>query len=156
MTHATLPPILAAKVRESDCLLWIGSTNNRGYGLVQVDGKLELAHRVSYEAAYGPIPDGLPLDHLCRTRNCVKPEHLEPVTHAENQRRGRLAAAIQVGDTCINGHEITDDAQLYVRPSGKVECRRCRQSESHRTGRRRPTVRRSADVVRRALDEAAS
>lgn len=152
----SLPAFMAAKVRESDCLLWIGSTNNRGYGLVQIDGKLELAHRVSYAAANGPIPDGLVIDHRCRTRNCVRPEHLEAVTQRENQRRGRLAAALQVGDTCINGHEITAAAQLYVRPSGKVECRRCRQSESHRTGRRRPTVRRSADVVRRALDEAAS
>lgn len=152
----TIPAVLADKTRPSDCLLWVGSTNNRGYGLVQVNGRLELAHRVAYAAEYGPIPDSLVIDHLCRARNCVKPEHLEAVTQRENQRRGRLAAALKVGDTCINGHEITDEAQLYVRPSGKVECRRCRSAESHRDGRHRPTVRKSAASVRRTLDEKAS
>lgn len=152
----SLPAILASKVRRSDCLLWIGATNNKGYGLVQIDGKLELAHRVSYVAEYGPIPDDLPLDHLCRTHNCVRPDHLEPVTHGENQRRGRLSAALSVGETCINGHQITDEAQLYTRPSGLVECRYCRQAVTHRGSRRRPTVRKSAESVRRALDEAAT
>lgn len=47
------------------------------------------AHRVVYESLVGPIPAGLELDHTCRVRRCVNPDHLEPVTHAENQRRSR-------------------------------------------------------------------
>ena len=50
-----------------------------------------LAHRVYYERHVGPVPEGLELDHLCRNPGCVNPEHLEPVTHAENIRRGYQA-----------------------------------------------------------------
>jgi hypothetical protein len=46
------------------------------------------AHRYFYEQAYGPVPDGLVLDHLCRVRNCVRPDHMEAVSSTENRRRG--------------------------------------------------------------------
>ena len=122
-----------------------------------VQGKKELAHRIAYEAANGPIPEGMVLDHLCRSRNCVNPDHLEVVTHAENQRRGRRASGLQVGDTCLNGHLI-NEGDLYVRPSGVTECHHCRQSGAHRkvgTGHRtRPSVRRSVRKVQAALADA--
>jgi hypothetical protein len=51
------------------------------------------AHRFAYLEFVGPIPDGLVLDHLCRNKKCVNPDHLEPVTNAENLRRGRVARA---------------------------------------------------------------
>lgn len=66
------------------CWLWTGSLNSDGYG--RFNGKL--AHRRTYLEVVGPIPDGLVLDHLCRVRNCVNPDHLEPVTQRENMRRG--------------------------------------------------------------------
>ena len=71
-----------------------------------VAGEKRLAHRVAYEAEHGPIPDDLVLDHLCRVRNCVRVDHLEPVTQAENNRRGRSASALDIGDECQNGHLI--------------------------------------------------
>lgn len=70
----------------SGCWLWTGSTAN-GYGQARVGGKTVRAHRASYELLVGPIPEGLTLDHLCHVKNCVRPEHLEPVTAAENTRR---------------------------------------------------------------------
>lgn len=69
------------------CWVWQGSVNNRGYGRVGKD----LAHRRFYTKKHGEIADGMVVDHLCRTRRCVNPDHMEIVTVAENNRRGNLA-----------------------------------------------------------------
>lgn len=149
-----LTPAFIAKTRETNCTVWIGSTNNKGYGLISVNGKAELAHRIAYEAEYGPIPEGMVIDHLCRVRNCVNPMHLEAVTSAENGRRGRAARTLQVGDTCINGHLLADQAAIYTKPSnGTTECRECRGAGAHRPGRSRPTVRRQAPRVAADLEQ---
>lgn len=71
-----------------NCWLWLGSINPKtGYGKKQLDGKSVLAHRWVYEMLLGPIPDGLVIDHKCKTRHCVNPHHLEVVDQAENCRR---------------------------------------------------------------------
>jgi hypothetical protein len=72
---------------ESGCWLWQRGIHHSGYAFVA----RQLAHRYVYELHRGPIPEGLTLDHLCRVRHCVNPEHLEPVTMTENLRRGRVA-----------------------------------------------------------------
>jgi hypothetical protein len=72
-----------------ECWIWTGTTDRHGYGRVRPDGRSTGAHRWSYEATVGPIPEGLELDHLCNNPPCVNPAHLEPVTHAENMRRMR-------------------------------------------------------------------
>lgn len=70
------------------CWLWTGMTNDKGYGKFRYAPKrLRPAHVVAYELIIGPVPAGLELDHTCRVRACVRPDHLEPVTHAENIRR---------------------------------------------------------------------
>lgn len=71
----------------SGCWLWTKATNHGGYGVTWDGKRTVVAHRFSYEAFVGPIPDGLHLDHLCVTPACVNPAHLEPVTQAENNRR---------------------------------------------------------------------
>lgn len=72
------------------CWIWTGKLHDgdRGYAKVRVAGQLRKAHRVAYELLVGPVPDGLVIDHLCRVRHCINPEHMEPVTNAENVRRG--------------------------------------------------------------------
>lgn len=71
------------------CWLWTGTLSMKGYGRFNVtDRNNAAAHRFAYESFVGPIPDGLEIDHLCSVRRCVNPAHLEPVTHAENLRRG--------------------------------------------------------------------
>lgn len=76
----------------SGCWIWTGSLDNHGYGRLALGLKSEgqrpvAAHRLAHEWWVAPIPDGYEVDHLCRVRHCVNPEHLEAVTHAENVRR---------------------------------------------------------------------
>jgi hypothetical protein len=73
------------------CWLWLGARSRAGYGCVRCGRVIRGAHRVVFEMFRGPIPEALPLDHLCRVRNCVCPQHLEVVTQAENNiRAGRI------------------------------------------------------------------
>ena len=69
------------------CLIWTGDTSN-GYGKFSVEDRTCRAHRWLYEQLMGALPADITLDHLCRQRACVRLSHLEPVTHAENCRRG--------------------------------------------------------------------
>lgn len=83
-----------AKVDRGDgCWLWLACRQRDGYGSFRAGDSSALAHVFSWELLNGPVPQGLELDHLCRNRRCVRPDHLEPVTHAENVRRGELASA---------------------------------------------------------------
>lgn len=82
---------------QTPCWIWMRSIDVKGYGIVPVAGRHRKAHVLVYERQVGRIPDGLQLDHLCRVRNCVNPEHLEPVTNAENARRGANAKLTREG-----------------------------------------------------------
>lgn len=87
--------VIAARTRITDagCWEWQATRGPKGYGQVQYDSVLYLAHRFSYEAHRGGIDPDLTLDHLCRNTCCVNPDHLEPVTRSENSRRKWWPAA---------------------------------------------------------------
>lgn len=89
------------------------------------------AHRVYYEARFGPIPAGLQLDHLCRNRGCVNPDHLEPVTCRENLMRGHTVAAANAKKThCNAGHALAgDNLRVWKGKRYCIVCQRERQKE---------------------------
>ena len=97
--------------RDGDCIIWIAGRNHAGYGNIRIQGRMARAHRVAWVAANGiDIPAGLTIDHLCRNRACVNPDHLEPIGIRENTLRGNTLPAIQAAKThCLNGHELTPD-----------------------------------------------
>ena len=89
------------------CWLWAGAINNTGYGVFRAEGRAIAAHRWAYETVVEPT--ALDLDHLCRVRNCVNPDHLEPVTRRENLLRGETLTARNAAKThCPKDHPLTE------------------------------------------------
>lgn len=108
---------------------WLGTPANQGYVRTRAGanpGGRAMAHRIAYEVFYGPIPEGMVLDHLCRRQNCYNPAHVEPVSTGENKRRGALS------DTCHRGHPWTDESTYNAR--GWRVCRIC-QNDNRRNKR---------------------
>lgn len=125
----------------SGCWNYTGPTNaggySEGYGMVSIRGRSYYTHRLSYMLEFGPIPDGLVIDHLCRNTLCCNPFHLEPVTHRENMLRGKKAKQTH----CIHGHPF-DAANTWINSYGHRACKACRASrERARRAQRRENAR---------------
>ncbi len=119
------------------CWTWLAGKNAKGYGYISVDGKNQLAHRVSYTLENGPIPSSYELDHLCRQPDCVRASHLEPVTHLENVRRGQAGKINNHSSRkthCPKGHPY-DDANIYVFRRHRA-CRTCHRHQVKESLRR--------------------
>lgn len=119
-----LPERLSSKIATdpSGCWRWTASLRD-GYGQVRVGSRVRGAHVVVYELLVGSVPDGMELDHACRNRWCVNPEHLSPMTHRENVLRGEAPSAVNARKThCPRGHQLGGD---NGRPSAPRVCRIC-------------------------------
>lgn len=102
--------------KTDSCWLWVGYIDRYGYGTRYFEGRTQGVHRIAYQLLIGPVPAGLQLDHLCRVKNCVNVEHLEPVTGAVNTRRARL-----IKTRCPAGHAY----DYVVSTTGERRCRAC-------------------------------
>jgi hypothetical protein len=113
-------------VTESGCWIWDKALADHGYGPFYFNNAHHYAHRIAYELYKGEIPKGMTIDHLCRVRCCVNPDHLEAVTHHENNMRGISTASRHAKQThCIRGHRFTGE-NLYRPPSRNERvCREC-------------------------------
>ena len=136
------------KKGESGCWLWTSTLNNKGYARLFVNRRPILMHRWAYIFYKGPIPEGLELDHLCRVPHCVNPDHLEPVTHRENNLRGNTLPGIHARKThCPEGHPYNEE-NTYRRP-GKAsrECRICKTKHTIESNRRMQALREAGGQI---------
>lgn len=114
-TRVTLSPTFWNQVEITGfCWLWCGRAKN-GYGFFCGS----LVHRLSYVELVGTIPAGLEIDHLCRVKNCINPDHLEPVTRLENIRRRNM-----LYNWCKHGHRFTKE-NTKIGQGGRRQCRAC-------------------------------
>lgn len=128
---------------DSECWVWTGARTRNGYGQLVIHGKHYMAHRVFYGYFIAEVPDGLDLDHLCRTRSCVNPWHLEPVPRSLNLRRGDTKRTHMSSRThCPQGHPY--DAENTALRNGHRTCRTCERQRAQRN--------RDRKVVKRATD----
>lgn len=120
------------------CWFWLGSLSpgpskdrSTGYGRIKVGDRTMLAHIFSYETFVGKVPNGLELDHKCRMPSCVNPDHLEPVTHKENVRRGNASKSwssmLKAKTHCKRGHPYSGE-NLYITPKGGRACKECQRT----------------------------
>lgn len=126
--HDALTYLQSRIERTPGCWIWRGYTDPSGYGrAVLPGGRYVMAHRLSYELLTGPIPDGLTLDHICRNRGCVKPQHLTPMTRGDNSLLWQLEDGRYAGAThCPQGHPYNMANTYWYGPKRtKRRCRTC-------------------------------
>lgn len=117
--------------KTSTCWNWMKYKTQDGYGQSKWGDKLDYAHRIAYELFVGDIPKGMVIDHLCRNRGCVNPDHLEAVDVQTNILRGISPTAKLAKMThCVNGHEFTPN-NIYFSKLGR-NCRTCRRENGYR------------------------
>lgn len=133
LTERVASLIANSDVQVDGCWTFLGRLDKDGYGHTWFDQRDARPHRLTYEAAYGPIPDGLVIDHLCRNRACLRPDHLEAVTTQENTFRSPVSTgSINAAKThCAHGHEFTPE-NTYTSTPGWRQCRTCNRERAHK------------------------
>jgi len=133
------------QITDNGCWMWQAYVKPNGYAGFGIGNteennrKMEYAHRWAYRNFIGEIPKGLELDHLCRNRSCVNPNHLEPVTRKENLSRSPLHALNQRSKThCPSGHPYDEHNTYKIVSKNRSHrlCRECRRIRNREDGRK--------------------
>lgn len=119
-------------LKTHSCWIWMASLDHRGYGRFKFNKKAVRAHRFSFELFNGPIQECLTIDHVCRNKKCVNPDHLRTMTRAENASIGNKNR--EKPSQCQRGHEFSGK-NLYIDRNGHRKCKTC-QNQSQNTRRR--------------------
>ncbi|KKN74764.1 hypothetical protein LCGC14_0388060 [marine sediment metagenome] len=132
MTETGVMERFWAKVTYTEDGCWIWGKPSNGYGVFWNGSRQQVAHRFLFESVNGAVPFGFELDHLCRVKRCVNPNHLEVVTRSQNTARGigpSIARANQLAKThCPHGHPY-DEVNTYIKPNGgSRDCKICRSN----------------------------
>lgn len=119
--------------QNTGCWIWTAQKNKFGYSLFRGFKSIsQSGHIFSYKFFKGGIPEGLELDHLCKNRSCVNPNHLEPVTHFINLERANHWSIKNKNKThCIRGHEFNQENTYLL--NGLRRCRVCKKLSRKRT-----------------------
>jgi hypothetical protein len=127
-------------IKDDGCWDWLGSGVNTGYGKFWDGNRLVFVHRYSYEWFNNvKLPEydcvNYEIDHLCRNRKCVNPDHLELVTHKINVQRGSASEVNSLRNKaitqCIHGHPFNKN-NTYIRKNGERMCKTCRRENMRR------------------------
>lgn len=128
MSRRTNPAERVLSTYTVDGACWVPAQKPLGNGYVRIcigGGRRAQAHAVVWEYIWGkPVPDGLELDHLCRNRSCVRPDHLEPVTRSENAKRGDVGSHNSSKTHCLRGHEFSEENTITTK-RGYRACKTC-------------------------------
>ena len=117
---------------DGDCWLWQGYIGPKGYGQFGLTHRSkEYAHRMAWILLVGAIPQDKEIDHLCRVRHCVNPDHMQAVTGRTNKLRGYSFSGQQARQTeCRHGHPFTRE-NTYIETNGQRHCKTC-DADRHR------------------------
>lgn len=136
--------LLRVVIDHNGCWIWQGYVHGNGYGYIKQKCKKILIHKIFFMLHKGIVPKGMCLDHICRIRRCVNPEHLRTVTRAQNNVENSISpSAINKAKTrCKRGHKFTL-GNTYIRKRGSVavrNCRACKRESNNYTARKRESV----------------
>lgn len=123
----------------SGCWLWDAADNGRGYGVAWYNGGMKPAHRVIYALLRRPLTPDIVLDHTCRVRSCVNPDHLRECTNRENIFAAGSLSPSKINSEkthCPAGHEYNQE-NTRINVNGARECRRCCSRQSAEWARRK-------------------